>query len=141
MGNAASYFNYENQTYQNYKENENGVSYNFWISEPCDVPPARISTIKSAPTRRFLRHFQLAEQLREQCLRQKVSKAREHNKDHVGEVLSRKECLRLGNIDMTAFLERAPDKYNLRSKKRNRRRKTMFKARPLQQDYLDEFVY
>ncbi|CBY14864.1 unnamed protein product [Oikopleura dioica] len=141
MGNAASYFNYENQTYQNYKQNENGVSYYFWISEPCDVPPARISTIKSAPTRRFLRHFQLAEQLREQCLRQKVSKAREHNKDHVGEVLSRKECLRLGNIDMTAFLERAPDKYNLRSKKRNRRRKTMFKARPLQHDYLDEFVY
>ena len=116
------------------------MSYNFWISEPSDVPPARISTIKTAPTRRFLRHFQLAEQRREHALRQRVSKARAHNNDHVGEVLSRKECLRLGNIDMTAFLERAPGKYNLRSKKRNRRR-TMFKARPLQHDYLDEFVY
>ena len=103
------------------------------------MPPARRSTIKKLPNRRFLRHFQLVEQRREEALRLRVTKAREHNNDHVGEVLSRKECLRLGNIDFTAFLERAPEKYNLRSKKRNRRRKANF--RPLQHDYCDEYVY
>ncbi|CAG5104559.1 Oidioi.mRNA.OKI2018_I69.chr1.g1335.t1.cds [Oikopleura dioica] len=141
MGNAASFFSYEDPTYQNYQENKNGVSYNYWISEPSDVPPARITTIKGKPSRRYLRHFQLVDQRREEQLRRKSQKARHHNTRHVGDVLSQKEFLRLGEIDLTAFLERAPAKYNLRSKKRNRRRTAFTKARPLQHDYFDEYAY
>merc|ERR1712130_624505 len=88
---------------ENFVESKGGVSYDIMLSNPTKFLPLKLSRSKLRTTR-----FLCAEKRRLEFLGARVSKARTHNISHVADVLTRKEFLKLGKIDLAIFKERRP---------------------------------